>query len=261
MGRRTPLAPCSVTQLILRGSRPQTLVETEEDWHALGAIAERMLFWCGGSILGARCERNEIRFALQLGRASVGAMAHHLSAAYGTRMRRERGWRGATFRPYRVIPLDDDDLDDLMRWLHRPAETKEPVFTAAAAYLTPLALSWINPLPVRPQQRTALDISPGESPRFTLDAIVRAVADHCGVALEDMRSESRKRAVAKAKIIATVLAARNGATVAAAARYFNRNRSTLIEQAERYRLSQPELFTKAETALEAALERVRPARE
>lgn len=258
MGTRSPLTPGSVAQLILRGRRPQTLVETEEDWLALGAMAERMLFWCGGSILGARCERNEIRFALQLGRASVGAMAHHLSAAYGTRMRRERGWRGATFQRYRVIPLVDDPYD-LVRWFHRPGEASQPVFTARAAYLTPPALSWINPLPVL--RASGGKASPVELTRFTLSAIVRAVADHCGVALEDMRSETRKRAVAKAKIIATVLAARNGATVAAAARYFNRNRSTLIEQAERYRLSQPELFTKAETAIEAALGRVRPARE
>jgi len=259
MGRRSPLTPGSITQLILRGRRPQTLVETEEDWLVLGAMAERMLFWCGGSILGARCERNEIHFALQLGRASVGAMAHHLSAAYGTRMRRKRGWRGATFQRYRVIPLDVNDLEDFMRWLHRRAKENAPVFTAAAAYLTPPALSWINPLPVL--RGSTGNAWPAESTRFTLSAIVRAVADHCGVALEDMRSETRKRAVAKAKIIATVLAARNGATVAAAARYFNRNRSTLIEQAERYRLSQPELFTKAEIALEAALGRIRPARE
>ena len=258
MGRRSPLAPGSITQLILRGRRPQTLVETEEDWLALGAMAERMLFWCGGSILGARCERNEIHFALQLGRASVGAMAHHLSAAYVTRMRRKRGWRGVVFQRSRVIPLAND-LGDLMGWLHRPGEANEPVFTSKAAYLTPPALSWINPLPVL--RASAGNASPAESIRFTLGAIVRAVADHCGVALEDMRSGTRKRAVAKAKIIATVLAARNGATVAAAARYFNRNRSTLIEQAERYRLSQPEIFTKAEIALAAALERIRPARE
>jgi hypothetical protein len=259
MGRRTPLTPGSVTQLILRGRRPQTLVETEQDWLALGAMAERMLFWCGGSILAVRCEHNEIRFALQLGRASVGAMAHHLSATYGTRMRRERGWRGATFRRYRIIPWDDDDLDILVRWLHRPAGALENIFTARAAFLTPPALSWINTQPV--VRSLGGDASPADSTRFTLSAIVRAVADHCGVALEDMRSETRKRAVAKAKVIATVLAARNGATVAAAGRYFNRNRSTLIEQAERYRLSQPELFTKAEIAVEAALERARPARE
>lgn len=259
MGRRSPLAPGSITQLILRGRRPQTLVETEEDWLALGAMAERMLFWCGGSILGARCERNEIHFALQLGRASVGAMAHRLSAAYGIRMRRKRGWRGATFQPYRLIPWVDDDLDGLVRWLHRPGEASEPVFTSKAAYLTPPAPSWINPLPVL--RASTGNVTPAESHRFTLGAIVRVVADHCGVALEDMRSETRKRAVAKTKIIATVLAARNGATVAAAARYFNRKRSTLIEQAERYRLSQPEIFTKAEIALTAALERIRPARE
>ncbi len=259
MGRRTPLTPGGVTQLILRGCRPLTLVETEEDWLALGAMAERMLFWCGGSILSARCERNEIRLALQLGRASVGAMAHHLSAAYGTRMRRERDWRGAIFRSYRVNPLDDDGLDGLVRWLHRPAEGSDPVFTAQAAYLAPATLPWINPLPrLRDLNGNA---TPAELPRFTLSTIVRVVADHCGVALEDMRSKTRKRAVAKAKVIATVLAARNGATVAAAARYFNRNRSTLIEQAERYRLTQPELFAKAEAALAATLERVRPARE
>jgi hypothetical protein len=50
-----------------------------------------------------------------------------------------------------------------------------------------------------------------------------------------------------------VLATRNGATAAAAARLFNRSRSTLIEQVEHYRKIQPEWFDQAETLLEASL--------
>jgi hypothetical protein len=61
--------PQNVIHLKLRGRRPHALVQDEEDWHALSAIAERMLFWCGGSIHGCRCQANEMRFAVQMGHA------------------------------------------------------------------------------------------------------------------------------------------------------------------------------------------------
>jgi hypothetical protein len=66
-----------------------------------------------------------------------------------------------------------------------------------------------------------------------------------------MLTDTRKRAVSKSRVIATVLATRNGSTAAAAARLFNRSRSTLIEQVEHYRATQPEIFAEAESALEA----------
>ena len=91
--------------------------------------------------------------------------------------------------------------------------------------------------------------------RTTIEGIVRFVAEYSHTSYEDMRSASRKRAIVKAKAIAAVLCARNGATVSAVARLFGRSRSTLIEQADRYRETQPQLFAHAEQALEALLER------
>jgi chromosomal replication initiation ATPase DnaA len=90
--------------------------------------------------------------------------------------------------------------------------------------------------------------------RVTIEAIARAVADYSRVSLEEMRSRSRRRAVSKAKAIAAVLGTRNGATVAEAARFFDRGRSTLIEQVEHYRATQPEIFADAEAALAPVLD-------
>jgi chromosomal replication initiation ATPase DnaA len=90
--------------------------------------------------------------------------------------------------------------------------------------------------------------------RATIEAIARAVAVYSRVSLEEMRSRSRRRAVSKAKAIAAVLGTRNGATVAEAARFFDRSRSTLIEQVGHYRATQPDMFADAEAALAPVLD-------
>jgi chromosomal replication initiation ATPase DnaA len=87
--------------------------------------------------------------------------------------------------------------------------------------------------------------------RPSIEAIARLVAGICKVSYGDMVTDTRKRAVTKSRVIATVLATRNGATAAAAARLFNRSRSTLIEQVEHYRAAQPEIFADADSLLEA----------
>jgi hypothetical protein len=130
--------------LHLRGRRPHALVQDEEDWRALSAIAERMLFWCGGSIHGCRCQGNEMRFAIQMARASPGAMAHHIAGAYAIHLRRRRGWTGGIFYHYLAIPVDGElFLDDLVLWLHRPPESAF-CWTADSAYLIAKSLSWIT---------------------------------------------------------------------------------------------------------------------
>jgi hypothetical protein len=294
-----------VVQLILRGYRSQALVRTNDDWQSLGVAASRMLFWCGGSIHGCRCETNEIRFAVQVARTPIGAIAQHIAGSYGKHLRQRRGWRGAVFKHYRVMPLDDDFLDDLVMWLHRPAEPRPrgklpaPFWTGEAAYLSPHSLPWITtdrvlqelsigaPGPATYLRRKIQPIAPEiiailtrrqlkrnereasgantNGParevnvrRPSVETIARAVAEYSHVAFDDMRSSSRKHVVSKAKAIATVLCTRNGATVAAAARLFNRSRSTLIEQAEHYRQTQPQIFADAESALAAILEGTRP---
>jgi transposase-like protein len=294
-----------IIHLYLRGRRTHALAQDDEDWHALSVIAERTLFWCGGSIHGCRCEANEMRFAIQMGHASAGAIAQHIAGAYAIHLQRRRGWSGSVFRPYIAIPVNGDlFLDDLVIWLHRPhrpdeAEGARAKFcrTGDSAYLSPKSLTWIT------TERVLAALSPGgagrsayirrrtqpftpeivailtgraprgsrqasdgvlarratmhpEAPeRSNIEEIARFVADYSHISYEDLRSATRRRAVVRAKVVATVLSTRNGASVAAVARLFGRSRSTLIEQAERYRQTQPQLFAHAERALNAHLER------
>jgi hypothetical protein len=294
-----------IVHLTLRGRRPHALVQDEEDWHALSAIAKRMLFWCGGSIHGCRCEGHEMRFAVEIGYASVGAMAHHISGGYAIHLRRRRGWTGRIFNRYVVIPIDAElFLDELVLWLHRPPESgkaagarSDACWTADSAYLIPNSLTWITTegvlaalspggagrsayirrktQPISAEimailtgrtarrSRQALDDVPArcatkcrEAPeRPNIEKIAQFVAEYSHISYEDMRSASRKRDVSRAKVVAAVLSTRNGESVAAVARLFGRSRSTLIERAERYRETQPQLFAHAERALEAHLER------
>ena len=292
----------TLVQLVLRGCRADALVESAEDWRALGVIASRMLFWCGGAIYACRCEDKEMRFAIQVAHSSIGAMAHHISAPYALHLRQARGISGNVFKHYMTLPLDDETyLDDLVLWLHRPGTTAASMtstWTADDAYLVPHSTPWIStarileslsigaPDPTtyrrrrfQPTSADALAIftrrarrrrntsSVGEPSamghaafalRPSIETISRLVADFCNVSYEEMRTDTRKRAVSKARVITTVLATRNGATAAAAARLFNRSRSTLIEQVEYYRKIQPELFVQAEALLEASLVKDRP---
>ena len=145
-----------LVHLNLRGRRPHALVQDDEDWQALGAIAKRMLFWCGGYIHGCRCEGREIRLAVRVGHAPIGAMARHISGAYAIHLRRRRGWTGSIFQRYTAVPVDADlFLDDLVIWLHRPPEPANPeqprtnyCRTADSAYLIPNSLSWVTTEPV-----------------------------------------------------------------------------------------------------------------
>jgi DnaA-like protein len=289
----------TLVQLVLRARHPDALLQTDQDWRALGLIAARMLFWCGGAIYACRCEGTEMRFALQVAHAPLGAMAHHISGAYAIHVRQTRGLSGGIFKHYAAIPVDEVYLDDLVLWLHRSAAHAR-IWTTDHAYLVPNSTPWINtdrvlislsvgaPGPATYQRRKSEGISPqdielftrrsqraskaarasGESSRVSaghatlahrpsIETIARLVADYCQVSYDDMLTETRRRAVSKARVIATVLAARNGATAAAAARLFGRSRSTLIEQVEHYRATQPEVFAEAESMLEAFLDEER----
>jgi hypothetical protein len=303
------LAPRSVetlVQLVLRAHRSDALIQTDEDWRALGSIAARMLFWCGGAIYGCRCEGSEMRFALQVVHAPIGTIAHQIAGAYATRLRKTRNLSGPIFKHYAVIPLRDAVfLDELVFWLHRAAEpaaalsgaktAKVPqVWTADSAYLLPRSLPWINtdrvltslsvgapgpatyrrrksePIPPqvleyftrRPKRASYLKAlsdsgPPARAPRPNIETIARNIADYYKVSFEDMLGSTRKRGVSRARVITAVLATRNGATAAAVARMFNRSRSTLIEQVEHYRATQPEIFAETESRLEAFLAEAR----
>jgi hypothetical protein len=292
-GTPAPQFAETLVQLVLRAHHSDALMQNDDDWRALGHIAARMLFWRGGAIYACRCEGNEMRFALQVAHAPLGAMAHHISGAYAIHLRQTLRQRGSVFKHYIAIPLHDElFLDDLVLWLHRPA-TGTRIWTADEGYLAPNSLPWIDtervlnalsvgaPGPATYRRRKSEAISPGVIEFFTrrphradqsettagiraadhgtlatrpsIETIARLVADFCQVSYDGMLTDTRKRAVSKARVIATVLATRNGATAAAAARLFNRSRSTLIEQVEHYRATQPEIFAEGESMLEAFL--------
>jgi hypothetical protein len=141
-------------QLVLR-ARHEVLVKTSDDWRVLASAAARMLFWYGGAIFGCRCEGREIRFALQVVHASLGAIAHQITSAYATHLRKTRALNGPLFKHYLAIRLDGDVfLEELVLWMHRPPDRTEtsrgdlgsefPLWTAESAYLLPNSLPWIN---------------------------------------------------------------------------------------------------------------------
>src|SRR5258707_13714692 len=145
MGANLAPQPAEVlVQLVLRARHGYALIQADEDWRALGLIAARMLFWCGGAIYGCRCDGSEIRFALQVAHAPLGAMAHHLSGAYALHLHRLRGLGGSIFKHYSAIPLHDEYfLDELVLWLHR-SQPRSRICTAEAAYLSPNSLPWVT---------------------------------------------------------------------------------------------------------------------
>lgn len=314
MGSLAPQPAETLVQLVLRAHHIDEIVQTDEDWRALGLIAARTLFWCGGAIYACRSEADEMRFALQLFNAPLGNYAHQITTSYAAHLRKTRGVDGSIFRHYAAIPLPDDlFLDELVLWLHRPSGpagsslTASGASTAAArirrvwttedAYLAPNSMLWVSTdrvlralsvgapgpasyrrrkseeipsevvqiftrRPPRPRSRDSLgDFAAdyGDANRATrstrpnIETVTRFVASYCRVPYEEMLGDTRKRAVSKARVIATVLATRNGATAAALARLFNRARSTLSEQVEHYRVTQPAIFVEAETALEASI--------
>jgi hypothetical protein len=277
----------SLIQLVIRSKRPDSLVQSDADWNALGRIAARMLFWCGGAIYACRCEGNEMRLAIRVAHAPVGSMAHHLSGAYAIHLRQSRGLAGGIFKHYTVLPLESaNDLDELVLWLHRPGTTPVRAWTTDPAYEEAEPMPWITthlfegqsagetgPATYRRRKSEALSREVIErfnrrpqrldssrsthhacrAQRTSIDFIAHLAAEYCKVSYEDMLTDTRKRAESKARVITAVLATRNGATAAAAARLFNRSRSTLIEQVEHYRATQPEVFGEAEALLEASL--------
>jgi hypothetical protein len=278
----TPEFGEQLTQLVLRGRTAEPLVCSDDDAKALGHIVKRMLFWCGGGIYAWRSEGNEMRFAMQVKKATLYAMAHHISNAYAKYVRKTWKLTGSIFKHYTIVPMDDAVyLDELVLWLHRPSEHSR-VWTTEAAYLRPGSIDWVDtrriltsmspgsPVPAtylrfkseaipqaaleafkRRPQRTSRDLN--QVSPIDLEYIARWVAAHSGVSYEDMLADTRKRPVSKARAIATVLATRNGISAAAAARLFNRSRSSLIEQVEYYRKNQPNIFTAAEQEFDALL--------
>jgi hypothetical protein len=292
MGDNPAIPPAgALVLLVLRTHRAEALIHSDEDWHVLESIAARMLFWSGGAIYAARCEGGEMRFALQVLHASLGTIAHQLAGAYATHLRKTRHIKGRIFDHYLVTLLCAEVfLNDLVFWLHRPrdpwtgrAAAGRRLWTAESAYLLPGSMPWIDttrllrtlggvgaagpatyrchkmePISARAIDRFAqraqrLAGNEVQASQLNIETISRRVADYCRISYEDMVGDTRKRAVSRARAIATVLATRSGTTAAAAARHFKRSRSALIEQVEHYRASQPEIFSEAQSRLDVWL--------
>jgi hypothetical protein len=282
-----------LAQLILRAAGANALMQSDQDWRELGIIAARMLFWRGGAIYACRCDCSEIRFAVQVAHASLGSMAHHISGAYAIYLRRKLKQSGAIFKHYSALSCDPDYLDQLVFWLHRqPQEEHDRIWTTEDAYLTLGSLPWVttgSPFPAAYLQGKSEPISPEaikmfsrglRRPRFlddtqrllsepidpqhatlahrpSITSIAHLAAELCKVTYDEMLTSTRKHAMNKARVITAVLATRNGATAAAAARLLNRSRSSLIEQVEYYRVHQPQIFAQAEAVLESLAPRDR----
>ena len=268
--------------LTLRGHPGRVLVQEERDWQELAAVAERMLFWCGGAIHGCRCEGDELHFAIELARAPLAQVVRHVSGGYARHLRRRHGWAGGIFRRYRAVPVEVSLYwDDLVVWLHQSRPYNGPMtpcWTADAAYRQPGALPWISTgfvleslggsgvVEYRRRLRQPIDqeivrlltrplpgprrgaVSVPSPHRVDVERIVGLVATASGVSYEDMCSASRRRSLARAKAVATVLSVRCGASAATMARVFRRSRSTLSEQVEHYRQTQPRIYVEAEKA-------------
>lgn len=267
--------------LTLRGHPGRVLVQEEGDWQQLAAVAQRMLFWCGGAIHGCRCDADELHFAIELARAPLAQVVRHLSVGYAGYLRRRHGWAGGIFRHYQAVPVDVALYwDDLVVWLHQPRPGNGPAtkcWTADAAYRQPGALPWVSTelvleslggtgvveyrrrlmQPIAHQVVALLTRSPRGRRREAMSTaspngvdvkrIVALVAAASGHSYEDMCSASRRRSLARAKAVATVLSVRCGASAATMARLFGRSRSTLSEQVEHYRRTQPRIYLEAET--------------
>jgi hypothetical protein len=276
-----------LVQLILRAAGANALMQSDQDWRELGIIASRMLFWRGGAIRACRCDANEMRFAVQVGHVSLGSIAHHISGAYAIYLRRKRRGSGAIFKHYLALPCNPDYLDQLVVWLHRQSpEGHARIWTTEDAYLTLGSLPWVttgSPFPAAYLQRKSEPIAPEAIKMFTrgwhrphslaatqalapepidplhatlphrpsITSIAHLAAELCKVTYEELLSPTRNSAANKARVIAAVLATRNGATAAAAASLLNRSRSSLFEQVEYYRVHQPQIFEQAEAVLES----------
>jgi hypothetical protein len=270
--------------LALRGRGNIVLVQDMEDWLAFSAMARRMIFWCGGAIHGCRCEAGEIHLAVTVGRAPLSCMVRHLSSAYAKHVRGRRSVTRSVFRHYSVNRIDADlHLDHLVIWLHRRWErpsSHTAVWTAEDAYLKPNSSDWITTGAVLEalggasgltyRRRTLQALSPDDIAALSRDALLdsscstacriadglsaddvaRLVAKRLHISYEHLCSGLRTRALSRAKVVTAVLCARRGIAAAEVARLFKRSRSTLGEQVEHYRQTQPYIFDDAERLLD-----------
>ncbi len=285
-------SPVAVFHVVLRGCRPEPLVRGEDDWRKLIEGIESMLFWCGGRVLGCRCEGDRLELAIEPARVSLGQMLRYVTVPFALHVNRVSGGSGKVFRPLRVYRLQPAFRTELVLWLHRPLAG--PGWSADAAYREPGSMPWVDPTPVleelgrgpgaRRQYRvlrargvdaelafafsslrdtlahihTAVRpavAEPKRCQRDLLQCVVAYVSRRESVAAVELPGRSRARALCRARCFVTLAAVRCGVSLSLIAMSLGRDASTLEESVLRMRARDPAGLLSAVEAILTAIQR------
>ena len=290
-GGRTVAAerPGTLYHAVLRGCRSESLVQDEGDWRKMVAGIDSMLFWCGGRVLGCRCERDQLELAVEPARVPLGGMCRYVSVPYALHFNRVRGCSGQVFRPLKLYRLPRAFRTEFVLWLHRPLAAAG--WSADAAYLDPRRAPWVDVSPVLEelgrgsgavrQYRTlrARGIDPDLAAAFAasrdayshvhtavrpalairrprqrtvLRSVVRCVARHESVEPQDLTGRSRVRQVCRARCLVTLVGVRCGVPATAIGALLGRDASTLEESVLRLRARDSRGLSSAAEAILAA---------
>ncbi len=282
--------PAALFHVVLRGCRPEALVREEGDWRKMADGIDTMLFWCGGRILGLRCEADRVELAIETALVPLGNMLRYVTVPYALHFNRARSREGQVFRPMRVYRLQRAFRTDFILWLHRPL--KGGGWTADDAYLDPASMPWVDASAVleelgrgpgaRRQYRALRARGVEEelalafaSPRATLPhirhrvrpaqalrkrrqrvllrSVVRFVAEREEVSALELASRSRARRICHARCLVTLVAVRCGVSLAMIGALLGRDGSTLQESVLRLRARDPDGLLSAAEAILAAM--------
>ena len=290
-GRVGPVdKPAELFHVMLRGCRAESLVQDEEERRKMIGSIESMLFWCGGRVYGCRCEADRLDLLLEPVHVPPGGMMRYVTVSYALYLNRARGRRGQVFRPLQVFLLQRAFRTEFVLWLHRPLAGAG--WSADAAYLEPQRMPWVDSESVleelgrgpgaRRQYRAlrARGIEEElaaafESARDTLShvhtavrpartmrkrrqhallrSVIRHVAQHESVALEELASRSRARRLCRARCLVALAAVRCGVALTTIADVLGRDGSTLEEAVLRQRAHDPSGLLSAVEAIVAAM--------
>lgn len=275
--------------VVLRGCRAGPLVRDEADWRKMEKSMEAMLFWCGGRILGCRCEGDRLELALETAYAPLGNMFRYLTVPYALHFNRARHERGRVFLPLRAYRLESAFKTEFVLWLHRPLGGMG--WTADAAYREGGQLAWVDVscvlgelghgaearrryryLRVRgveedlalaftsPRNRTPYGSKTAGPPagsskrrhRTLLQSVVGFVTQHEAVGIREMTSRSRERRICRARCLVTLVGVRYGVALREIGTFLDRDGTTLQESVLRMRAREPQgLLTAVESILAA----------